>query len=155
MKRRHHLSKWRSTGKLLPPTEKVAGGRRCGEWMASSSLGAATDFHCPSCLAAVFTAPKTYLLSTQAALAGTDQCRGCRSWPGKDRSERRGGQNLWHRQPDGASRNYGSYDEQQQRRLFISTIRTPQEVKAFAAVLLNSLLQSISSLRGCNELQDK
>lgn len=155
MKRRHHLSKWRSTGKLLPPTEKVAGGRRCGEWMASSSLGAATDFHCPSCLAAVFTAPKTYLLSTQAALAGTDQCRDCRSWPGKDRSERRGGQNLWHRQPDGASCNYGicamfhmHNDEQQQRRLFIFTIRTPQEVKAFTAVLLNSLLQSISSLRG-------
>lgn len=57
----------------------------------SSSLGAAKDFHCPGCLAAVFTAPKTYLVSTPAAFAGTDQCRDCRSWPGKDRSEQRGG----------------------------------------------------------------
>lgn len=69
-----HLSKLRSTGKLLPPTETVAGGRWWREWIVSSSLGAAKDFHCPSCLAAIFTAPRTYLVSTQAAFAGKDQC---------------------------------------------------------------------------------
>lgn len=60
--------------KVSSATMNVAVGQRWWWWVVSSSEGTTKDFHRPSCLAAIFTAPRTHLVSTQAVFQKKDQC---------------------------------------------------------------------------------